>query len=250
MVQWDALDILPGLEDAYFSILQFTSNILQTGAQSRITPSSRYRATQLQGRSLIVLWYPLYDSFDSGRKAAWTDYWSTLPFGSHSGSGGWPGSGFSAFIYTNAPRYKAGLDLLLDPGFYTGEILINTDFSGGGTNWSSDGGNFVGDEFQGDDADTFFLLANSVQGVDRYIAGATYRSHMEVLGTVGSCYWGLYGPDIASHLFDNIAFAGQGFVEVDWVCTHNEIQPQWVAASASSGPFDLIIHAPSVTRIA
>jgi hypothetical protein len=105
--------------------------------KAAIKPKPSYAALIL--RSFFVMWESLWDSFQQSRKNAWTAYWITLPFGSHSGAGGWPGSGYSAFVYINAPRYKLGLELLLDPpGFPPPgtEILINGGFTGSYSPWA------------------------------------------------------------------------------------------------------------------
>lgn len=111
----DSLDIPAGLEYAWSKLFQFASAVLQNKIVVQPRTVSRRKYTGLLARSLIILWQPLYDSFSSGRRASWDVFWSTLPFGSHAGANGWPGSGFSAFIYINAPRYKFGYSLLLDP---------------------------------------------------------------------------------------------------------------------------------------
>lgn len=81
---------------------------------------------QLKDYSLFVLWEPLWATFDSTRRIAWQTFW-----------GGWPGSGYSSFVQINAPRYKAGLDLLLDPPSLGPEILLNGTFSAGLLHWNT-----------------------------------------------------------------------------------------------------------------
>lgn len=139
MVRIYGLDIPSGLEDAFYKI--FATFREETAAFYRYSPSKGDSKKKLQRniRSLFVLWQSLYDGFDSGRKSAWTTYWGTLPFGSHSGGGGWPGSGFSAFVYLNAPLYKAGMDLMLDPPS-GGDLITNGIFDGNADGWNLDGG--------------------------------------------------------------------------------------------------------------
>lgn len=128
------LDIPPGLEDAYYSVIRFLGGVTgDAGTIQRIPPAKRLRKS-VANRSLFVRWQDLYNGLDSGRHAAWTAYWITLPFSDHGGENGWPGSGYSAFIYVNTPRYHAGLDLLLDPPA-VGNILINGDFNGTSDPW-------------------------------------------------------------------------------------------------------------------
>lgn len=128
------INIPAGWEDLFNLIFRQQSpallNVLNTAAP--IKRRSSYSALVL--RSYFVMWQSLYDSFDSARRHSWDLYWLTLPFGSHSGANGWPGSGYSAFIYCNAPRYKAGLSLFFDPP-YGVECLQNIDFSQGANFW-------------------------------------------------------------------------------------------------------------------
>jgi hypothetical protein len=109
------LDIPAGLEDAYFKIVQFANGSTQNQINFKNTMLSRQKISNLANRSLFVLWQDLYNGFTQLRKTAWNEYWATLPFGSLGGPDYWPGSGYSAFVYLNAPRYRAGEDLLLDP---------------------------------------------------------------------------------------------------------------------------------------
>jgi hypothetical protein len=134
MVKILGLDIPAGLENLFNSIFRpqglNTLDFLTT--QSPV--KQKYAYALLALRSFFVMWQDLYNSFDSSRRSRWDAYWLTLPFGSHSGANGWPGSGYSAFVYLNAPRYKKGLDLLLDPPFGV-ELLQNIDFSEGANHW-------------------------------------------------------------------------------------------------------------------
>jgi hypothetical protein len=88
----------------------------------------------LIGRSLFVKFKYLWEVFDVERRARWTAYWGTLPFSSHSGLGQWPGSGYSAFVYVNAPRYKNEQDLLIDPPGYL-NLCVNGDLHLGVEGW-------------------------------------------------------------------------------------------------------------------
>lgn len=115
MALFDTLSIPSGLEDLFNKILALGNAGTSLQFKPPVVVKTAIKKARLNNRSLFVLWYELYDGFSTGRKTAWTSYWGSLPFGSHTGAGGWPGSGFSAFVYANAPRYKAGLDLLLDP---------------------------------------------------------------------------------------------------------------------------------------
>lgn len=107
------LDIPPGLEDPFWATFQLGNNSLQTKLILKTAFPIRSRVNRLVLNSLFVLWQDLYNGLESACKASWEAYWLTLPFSDHGGGGGFPGSGFSAFVYLNAPRYKLGLDLIL-----------------------------------------------------------------------------------------------------------------------------------------
>lgn len=127
------LDIPPGLEDAYWAIMQFADGTTQNKVVAKNSTPTRHRRNLLYVKSLFVKWQSLYDSFDSARRASWTVYWESLPFGSHGGANGWPGSGYSAFVYVNAPRYANGLALLLDPP--VSNLILNGSFTGNADHW-------------------------------------------------------------------------------------------------------------------
>lgn len=149
------LDIPSGLEDLYNYVLSVLFDATAAGFKKRPSAGDAKKRAIRRGQSLFLLWQSLYDGFDGTRKGKWTTYWGTLPFGGHTGAGGWPGSGYSAFVYVNAPRYKNGEDLLLDPpGGYGPELILNGDFAGNADNWILDAG---------DDA---FLYADGVVYVD------------------------------------------------------------------------------------
>lgn len=134
------LDIPPGLEDWYFDIMQFANGSTQEKVILKNNNPTRQRVSNWIGRSLFVKWKELYSGYDSARRARWDLYWGTLPFGSHGGANGYPGSGYSAFVYVNAPRYRDGLDLLDEPPTGAGGLLLNYDFSQGDDNWVNNTG--------------------------------------------------------------------------------------------------------------
>lgn len=135
MAFFDYLDILPGLEEAYFKIVQLGSSLFGNQIVSRIPPASRARAKFVAGQSYFVQYAPTYDAFDNARKLRWTNYWLSLPFGGHGGANGWPGSGFSGFIYANAPLLRSGQDIELDPPPDTG-VIVNGGFYGSSDQWA------------------------------------------------------------------------------------------------------------------
>lgn len=133
------LDIPPGLITQFENALTYVVRGL-TPTLSKRKPKVSY-ASQISfaNYSLFVKWKDLWGSFLAPRKLAWAIYWESLPFGAHSGSGGWPGSGYSAFIYVNAPRYMAGLELLLDPPAEWGTEICPDPFFADGGLWTLDG---------------------------------------------------------------------------------------------------------------
>lgn len=136
----EGLDIIPGLEQAFFSIFNLGNNSTENKILVQPRTVSRPKYSKLALRSLVVLWTPIYDGLTGTQKLAWTTYWESLPFGSHSGFHGWPGSGFSAFVYLNAPRLRAGLPLKLSPLPELGpEILFNAALIGSYHGWTLQG---------------------------------------------------------------------------------------------------------------
>lgn len=122
MAKLFGLDIPDGLEQLFAAVLQLKPNGDVNGVGLTLPKQNFERARRTANRSLIILWQPLFDSFDLDRRNAWHAYW-----------GGWPGSGFSAFIQINAPLYKAGLDLLLDPP--SANIVANGSFTPDNVPW-------------------------------------------------------------------------------------------------------------------
>lgn len=132
------LNIPDGLEQAFFNVVQFLGGKSGDVYISHKTKPARKYYSYIAFRSLFVKWQDLWNSFSESRKKGWTNYWATLPFGGHWGAGGFPGSGFSAFVYVNAPRYKLGQALLLDPPIYPPpgtELLKNGSFTGSAQYW-------------------------------------------------------------------------------------------------------------------
>jgi len=122
------LSIPPGLEEAYFKVVQFGSAVGQNVILLRRSSPARSRFWTVGMRSLFVRFKSLWASFNNLRRSRWTVFWTSLPFGSHAGLNGYPGSGYSAFIYLNAPRYQRNLSILLDPPFpIFGSISFSPD---------------------------------------------------------------------------------------------------------------------------
>jgi len=168
MAKLTDFDLPVGFETTFFRAL--TLKILSgvSSVMRRKAGVSFETSKDITGRSLFILWQDLWASFSIQRKSDWALYWATLPFGSHIGAGGWPGSGYSAFVFENAPRFKLGLDLILDPPLGLGpEIVTNPSFALNSNGWILDGafwsgGNicvpFIGTGYLADITQSFGLI--------------------------------------------------------------------------------------------
>ena len=134
MAWYDTLNIPSGLEELFAKVLQLKPNGTITGIGVTLPQQNHARAKRTSDRSPVVLLHPYWLTCTSSQKLAWQSYWSTLPYGAHVGAGGWPGSGFSAFVHVNASRLKAGLEILLDPPVYE-NLVPNGNFSGNAAGW-------------------------------------------------------------------------------------------------------------------
>lgn len=183
MAKFFGLDVPEGLAPLYFYIVNVVEGNASLNYKNRPSGKVAEKRKRLAGVSLFTFWESLWDGFDGSRKSAWTTYWGTLPFGSHSGAGGWPGSGYSAFVYVNAPRYRNGEDLLLDPPAGLGpELLLNPDFDGNADHWYFDYGD---NQFVYDDhsikLSTFDLIDAYVrQEIMPLVAPATFRLQLDM----------------------------------------------------------------------
>ena len=225
MAKIGGLDIPDALLDAWNSIFQFGSAATEDVIQSRITPASRYRTVSLEHRSLISLWAPLFDSFDLGRRNAWHSYW-----------GGWPGSGFSAFIEVNAPRYASGQDLLLDPP--ATNLLYNGNFSAGALGWDVylaivSGGRA---NFSASEPLSFIHTANPYKVLAP--GGITYRFSAYVGPGTGSVYIGIQSPENPFPEFCQDVPAGYGLVEFDFTPAATPDGLEALVVGGSGGAFD------------
>jgi hypothetical protein len=109
------IQIPAGLEEAFAGVISLLGgNNPNTIISAKPSPA-RKNFRIVGDRSLFRTWQNLYKTFPQPQKDLWRDYWITLPFGTHAGNNGYPGSGYSAFIYINAPRYHLGLPPLLTP---------------------------------------------------------------------------------------------------------------------------------------
>jgi hypothetical protein len=124
------LDIPSGLIEQFYNALTLKPSGEAESLGKRRPTVSYATAETVGSRSLFRIFEPTWDTFLQDRRNRWASYWTSLPFGTHSGSGGWPGSGFSAFTYLNAPRWRAGLPLLLEPPFFHNLVSFRTSSPG------------------------------------------------------------------------------------------------------------------------
>ena len=125
----DSLNIPAGLEELWQKVLALKPNNLTLGVSLTSSQQHYAKKKRTAGRSYIPIFAPTYDALTLTQKTNWAAYWVGLPFGDHVGANGWPGSGFSAFLYVNAPRYKIGQDLLLDAPGTDGNLIPNSNFA-------------------------------------------------------------------------------------------------------------------------
>jgi len=176
MAWYDTLNIPSGLEELFAKVLQLKPNGTITGIGVTLPQQNHARAKRTSDRSPVVLLHPYWLTCTSLQKLAWQSYWSTLPYGTHVGAGGWPGSGFSAFVHVNASRLKAGLDILLDPPVYA-NLVPNGNFAG-----NADGWGLINLQYVASDLEMIDTTQPAECTSDRFAlkGGHTYRVSMEV----------------------------------------------------------------------
>lgn len=195
MALFDTLDIPDALLDLWNAIFAVGNSGTTLGY--RYSPSSRSpaRRTALSVRSLLVILQPIWYDLTGAQYDAWEAYWSTLPFGPHSGLNGWPGSGFSAFVYENAKCYRAGLDWMLWPPTYN--MVYNGDFALGSSGWTLVNATISAGQCNFADPLHNAQLHNNFAFTFDLRAGHTYRIQIEIGAGTGQLNWGLdmpFGP--------------------------------------------------------
>lgn len=135
MVQFDSLDIIPGLEEAFFDIVQWADQALGVKLNSKRTKVARANRAMYRNRSYFLRFQYIYNHYPQVIKDAWTAYWLTLPYGDHHGGNGWPGSGFSAFIAANHVSIRDFNTWHNVPPMEI-ELLTNGDFVGSAAGWT------------------------------------------------------------------------------------------------------------------
>lgn len=191
----DGLSIPPGLEQLFYNIFRPLDFTIDTTLATNKPRVSYRQKSALNAQSLFVRWQGLYNGFDSSRKMAWATYWETLPFGTHSGGNGWPGSGFSAFVYVNAPRYKASEDLLLDPPSSFPELIVNGDFNGNTDDWTLYLFTYVSNDIELSSVADFGTASTNV--LFDLVDVGTYQIQCDVSISSGTLYLELIDTDTA-----------------------------------------------------
>lgn len=222
------IDIPPGLESAYYAVVRAMSglNADAIGVQAYVAQKRSYKGFAQQ--SYFVLFNGVYDALSDARKIAWTSYWLTLPFGTHAGANGYPGSGFSAFIYVNAPRYKSGLDFLLDPPTTT-NLWPNGDFHLGATGWninsafdiSSGKLNCVSGQGGGD-----ALITDTSYDAD-LVVGHTYRFEFDFSISAGVVDYYFYNHENAEFLTSGTLAHTTGHISFDFTLGAFDREDGW-----------------------
>ena len=217
MIKFDFLEIISGLEADFWKIFTPREFDQFSGIYLMDKEASRPKKSKLALQSLFVLWESLYNSFDNSRRLRWTNYWITLPFSSHLGLHGYPGSGYSGFVYLNAPRYKLGLDLMLDPPTPFIELILNGDFSMGSTNWTFSAVSFVSNEARFSNHGTLSqyrnLVLNGTYRLEFDIVIRDKTTHLPVSNSVAFYYYVATGQSYYNvfvstghYFFDNGVF--------------------------------------------
>lgn len=191
------LDIPDGLEQLFANVVQLAVSGENYIAGLTLPASSFPKKQILRGRSIFVALAPTYDGLSDDRKSAWTTYWATLPFGTHSGAGGWPGSGFSAFSYVNAPLYVTGADLILDAPGFGGELVLNPAFVTDDSNWTENGWSWLPGVFTAVAADEDASIQGALATLATVFATRTFHLEFEAHGS-GLLYAFLYNLDSAN----------------------------------------------------
>lgn len=114
MAWYDTLDIPSGLEELFAKVLQLKPNIGVTGIGLTLPQQTKTKAKVTGSRSPFVRWQSLWQALNGTYKINWRFYWKILAHQNRPNAGGWPGSGFSGYVFINAPRYKAGQTFLDD----------------------------------------------------------------------------------------------------------------------------------------
>ena len=208
MALFDTIDIPAGLEDLFNALFAVGNN--GTSLQTIVHPTvaSPIKRAMLNNKSLFVMLEPIWLTLSGEQQDAWGLYWSTLPFGSHSGADGWPGSRYSAFVYENAKCYRLGLPWMLWPPSFN--MIYNGDFSSGADGWTNFGVTFAGGHciFTSLHPNGEIITASGHRF--DFSAGHTYRIEMYLGAGTGNFNWGIdfNGPPHPDASWNDAAGAG------------------------------------------
>lgn len=134
-MRFDALDIISGLEDAYFEVVQLVSNFAGSSLRQKrdSAPARPYSARAT--KSIMRELRQFYVALNQDRQISWRKYGK--PFGL---------SGWTAFVQYNAPRVAGGYAITRFAPIYVGNLVQNFDMYGNPpANWThGQGGFFLG----------------------------------------------------------------------------------------------------------
>jgi hypothetical protein len=114
MAWYNTLNIPSGLEELFAKVLQLKPNLGVTGIGLTLPQQTVVKKKVTGSRSPFVRWQSLWQALNGTYKINWRFYWKILEHNNRPNVGGWPGSGFSGYVFINAPRYKASLAFLDD----------------------------------------------------------------------------------------------------------------------------------------
>jgi hypothetical protein len=206
------IDIPAGLEQAYNAVVNRLGGLNSDAISKQKYVAKKRSYFDFANNSLFILWQDLYNGLPSLFKVHWTTFWETLPFGTHGGLHGYPGSGFSAFVYLNAPRYKLGQSLILDP-YPATNIIPNGDFSAGANNWFTQHVSIT-DKAIFDPAFSNAVIITTPNF--NVFQGHTYRFSAFIGGTFGNLLVGITFSGTHTNFIYNNFNAGVGYIQFDF----------------------------------
>lgn len=113
------LDIIAGLEDAYFAVVRFVGSLSGNAITSQLVTPQRPQGFRISSASKLKQLRKIYTSYTQGRQQFWCDY-------------GFPDdmTGWQKYVQLNAPRLTNMLPVLNEPPVPFGNKVINGTFYG------------------------------------------------------------------------------------------------------------------------
>jgi len=244
------VSVPPGLVDAWNKVLRFFVSDTITTVIVKVPPT-RNKNGRLRKISLFNLWKPLWATFGSAQRTAWQNYWGTLPFGSHAGADFYPGSGYSAFVYVNAPRYKAGLDLLLWPE--SNNLVFNPAFASAHDGWTFTNGSFVGSRAVFVPLSACTLFAHETPPPSGVLSAGNYSLSLFVGPGAGKVRYGLISESFDFPGHNAIANGGDGLTGFDFSLPDGDTDAFFYVLSdpsdSETGGFSGYVSQPSLVKV-